>query len=126
MHRVVPRIRILIALLLLVAGQLAAAASAQAICPRAALRRSMIAASSATRASAAVAAVVSEHHHHTSAPVRGLPVAASPSCGSTIALPERAIEYVAPTPPIERPRGRVASPPGDPFAGSFFRPPRPS
>lgn len=124
MYRVVARTRTLIALLLLVAGQLAAAAAAQATCPRAALRRSMIAASSTTRASVAVVAFVSEGHHHTSSPVGDLPAPPFSSCGSVTALPEQAIEYRPPTPPIEDAPARVTSPPADPFANSFFRPPR--
>jgi hypothetical protein len=122
MYRVVARTRTLIALLLLVAGQLAAAA--QATCPRAALRRSMIAASSTTRSSTAVVAFVSERHHHTSSPAGDLPAAPFSSCGSVTALPEQAIEYLPPIPPIEDALARVTSPPGDPFASSFFRPPR--
>lgn len=125
MYRVVARVRTSIALLLLVVGQLGAAVSAQAVtCPRAALRRSAVAAPSTTPASAAVAAFGSEGHPHTSSPVGELPVPPSTSCGAAIALPERTVECLLPVPPVEDAPARVTSPPGDPFAHSFFRPPR--
>jgi hypothetical protein len=115
----------LIALLLLVVGQLVAAASAQgATCPRAALRRSAVAAASRIPAFAAAAVFVSERDHHTSLPVGDLPAVPSSICTAVIALPEQGIEYLLPVPSIVDVSSRVASPPGDPFASSFFRPPR--
>lgn len=116
--------RTLIALLLLVAGQWGAMASAQAApCSRAARRHSAVEATSATSASGVVAALVSEHHH-SSSPFGDLPAAPSSSCGSVTALPERIVDYLLPVPPVEDAPARVASPPGDPIASSFFRPPR--
>lgn len=123
MYRAVARIRTLIALLLLVAGQWGAMASAQAApCPRATLRHSA-ATPPSTTTSGVVAALVPEHHH-SSSPVGDLPTAPSASCGSAIALPGRVVDCLLPIPPVEDAPARVTSPPGDPLAGSFFRPPR--
>ena len=117
MYRVSARIRALVSLLLLVAGQLGLAASARAAtCPRAAVRR----------AAEAAPRLVAEHPDRAPAPPGDLPAAPSAGCGFTAALPERTVEHPLPLPAGEDAPPRAASPPGDPFAVSFFRPPRPS